>query len=61
MVFEVLRRFLIVPGGFLWFFKVPSCFFDCSRSVSGLFFMVSSGFSWLFKIPVCFFVVSCQF
>ena len=43
MVFQGSKLiFFIVPGGFLWLFKVP-----CS------FFMVPSGFSF-FKVSGCF-------
>ena len=46
MVFQGSRLVFLVPECFLWFFKVPGCFF-----------MVSDGLFWLFKVPGWFFTV----
>ena len=34
------RLIFMVPGGFLWFFKIP-----------GIFFKVAGQFSWISKVP----------
>ena len=59
MVFEVLRRFLIVPRGFLWFFKVPICFFIVPGRFLVCFSWFQVGFHGFSRFQF-FFVVSCQ-
>ena len=71
MVLQGSTSVLIVPGGFLWFYKVPSWFLIVPgrffMAFKGWFFMVSSGLSWFqvgfhgfSRFQFVFFMVLCQ-
>ena len=47
MVIHSSRSVFMVPGWFLWYFKVPSWLF----MVPGFFFMAPGGFLWFFMVP----------